>query len=535
MAADPSPVTSTGTTSAIAAPHQKATRAGEAALRDGGSAIDAAIAAAAVLTVVYPHNVALGGDLIALVRTPDSEIVCINASGWAPEAVDVDELRRRYGDTLPIRGAHTVTVPGGVRGWEALHRRAGRLDWHRLFEHAIGHARSGAPVAGSLARHLVDPGNADLRGTEDFDRTFAPGGEPLGLGDALRSPELADTLTAIAESGAQAFYTGPVADAMVDHLGAHGSALTTADFADFAVEECAPIATDFGDLTVVTSPPNTHGFILLRALRWIASADTQACADPLATGLGELIAEFADGNGLRASVLADPRHAPVDLDVLMRPRVPGTGLGGAIRPSRPLRLPHGDTVGVAAADSEGYAVSLIQSVYHSFGSGLIDPTTGVLFHNRGTAFALDPNSPNVIAPHKCPVHTLTPAMTITRDGRVRHVPATMGGQGQGQILGQILARVSAGETAASALAAPRAIVGAQTDGAGTDTIVVERDLAEAARAALEHTGAPILEVPPHTEDMGQANLVVIADDGSMTAATDPRADGEALVLNRVRV
>ena len=166
-------------TGAVATPHTLATDAATEAFRDGGSAVDAAIAAAAVLTVVYPHNVALGGDLIALVRSPDGAVTCVNASGWAGAAVDVDAMRAKHGSELPARGADTVTVPGGVRGWETLHGMGGRLPWHRLLQPARRAADDGVPIAASLGAHLADPENVDLHGSEDFDRVFRPGGRLL--------------------------------------------------------------------------------------------------------------------------------------------------------------------------------------------------------------------------------------------------------------------------------------------------------------------------------------------------------------------
>ena len=170
---------STSFTGALATPHALATEAGVRAYRDGGNAIDAAIVAAAVLTVVYPHNVALGGDLIALVRTPDGEVRCVNASGWAAAAADVVGLRARHGRWLPVRGADSVTVPGGIRGWEALRRFGARLSWGQTLRAAESTARDGAPVAPSLASHIADPENADLFGTNDFDRVFRPAGRSL--------------------------------------------------------------------------------------------------------------------------------------------------------------------------------------------------------------------------------------------------------------------------------------------------------------------------------------------------------------------
>jgi gamma-glutamyltranspeptidase len=526
MPTDPAP---SSFTAALATPHVLATEAGLAAYRDGGNAIDAAIAAAAVLTVVYPHNVALGGDLIALVRTPDGALRCVNASGWAPGAVDADVLRARHGGSLPARGADAVTVPGGVRGWESLRRFGARLSWRRTLRAAEDAARAGVPVAPSLAAHLADGENADLFGGADFDRVFRPRGRALETGEPLVQPALADTFAALRRQGADEFYAGGLAARTVEYLRSVGSVMAVEDLADFQPETVDPVTVEFGDLSVHSSPPNTHGFILLRALRAVAEL---GITDPLGDEFGTLLRIFHRGNALRATALADPRFADVDvaalidggLDEMAEPA--GVGPGAA-------RVPHGDTVGVAAADEDGYAVSLIQSVYHAFGSGLIDPQTGVLFHNRGTGFSLDAASPNVIAPRKRPAHTLMPVMT-TRRGAVRHVLATMGGQGQPQILGQVLLRALAGARPESAVSAPRAVVGCQIDGNTADSVTVEADAPAAALASISEAGLMPTQVPGHCESLGHSNVVFLDEDGAMTAASDPRSDGAAVVAQFAR-
>ncbi|AQT83008.1 gamma-glutamyltranspeptidase [Mycolicibacterium litorale] len=505
---------------ALASPHVLATDAGARVLRDGGTAIDAAIAAAAVLTVVYPHNVALGGDLFALIRTPDGEVRCVNASGWAGTGVDADALRARHGDWLPARGADPVTVPGGVRGWEAMRAFGSRISWSATLSAAEVLARDGVAVAPSLANHLNDPENADLIGTEDFDRVFRPRGVSLGAGDLLRQPALADTLAMLRAEGPDAFYAGVLAERMVAHLRSHQSSLCLADFADFAPEVQEPLRMEFGELTVLTSPPNSQGFLLLRAL---AAVHEQGIDEPVGDGMGELLRAFHQGNAIRDSGLADPRFVAAGLAA-------GTPPGGSAAVAS--GTPRGDTVGIAAADGQGYAVSLIQSVYHAFGSGLIDPATGVLFHNRGCGFSLNPASPNVIAPRKRPAHTLMPAMTL-RQGRIGHVLSTMGGQGQPQILAQILLRGLAGAAAIDAVAAPRAIVGNQ-NGGGPDTVTVEADLPDGAVASIRRAGFTPTVVAAHTEFLGQANVIVADDGGALTAASDPRSDGAAVVVHYPR-
>jgi gamma-glutamyltranspeptidase len=520
---------STSFTGALATPHTLATEAGLRAYRDGGNAIDAAIVAAAVLTVVYPHNVALGGDLIALVRTPDGEVRCVNASGWAGAAVDAAGLRARHGGWLPARGADAVTVPGGVRGWEVLRRFGARLTWDRTLRAAEAAARAGADVAPSLASHIADAENADLFGTDDFDRVFRPGGRALRAGENLMQPALADTFATVREEGADGFYEGSLAERSVGYLRAHGSSLTLDDFAAFRPETVEPISVALRGLTVLTSPPNTHGFLLLRAMR---AVDELGITDPLGDGLGVLMRVFHRGNELRASHLADPRHVDVDVAALFNEGLAETAALGAAQ-SGPALVPHGDTVGVAAADGDGYAVSLIQSVYHAFGSGLIDPATGILFHNRGTGFSLDDASPNVIAPRKRPAHTLMPVMTTDR-GMPRHILATMGGQGQPQILTQVLLRALGGAGAEAAVSDPRAVVGLQVDGGTADSVTVEADVRAMARASIGRAGLVSTEVAPHTENLGHANVVFADGSGSMTAASDPRSDGAAVVAHYPR-
>lgn len=521
---------STSFTGALATPHALATEAGMRAYRDGGNAIDAAIAAAAVLTVVYPHNVALGGDLIALVRTPDREVRCVNASGWAGAATDVGELRARHGRWLPARGPDSVTVPGGVRGWAVLRGLGARLTWARTLAPAESAARAGAPVAPSLASHITDPENADLFGTEDFDRVFRPGGRNLRAGESFAQPALADSFAALRDEGPDAFYERGIAERAISYLHSRGCSLTPEDFADFEPEVSEPISTPFRGLTVLTSPPNTHGLLLLRALRAI---DELAITDPLGDGLGTLLRIFHRGNALRASHVADPRFVDVDVSALVKEDLDVMAKLGAVQ-SGPAVVPHGDTVGVSAADGDGYAVSLIQSVYHAFGSGLIDPDTGILFHNRGTGFALDDDSPNVIAPRKRPLHTLMPVMTLV-EREPRHILSTMGGQGQPQILAHVLLGALGGAGAEDAVAAPRAVVGLQTEGATPDSVTIESDLAAAARAAIGWSGLTPIDVPPHTEALGQANVVFADDTGSLTAASDPRSDGAAVVAHYPRL
>lgn len=523
-----SPAPPSAFTGAVATPHVLATEAGLDVLRSGGTAIDAAIAAAAVLTVVYPHNVALGSDLMALVRIPGGQVHCVNASGWAAGCTDAAKLQSRFGAVLPGRGAHTVTVPGAVRGWEVLRGCGSRYSWSDTLAFAQAAASGGVPLAQSVAHHLVHPENADLHGTPDFDRVFRPSGTSRRIGETLRQPELAATFAMLRTAGPDVFYQGDLAQRSVAYLRSHGSDLSAADFEEFRPEITAPLSAAFGDLAVLTSGPNTQGFVLLRVLR---AVEAMGIADPLGADYGLLMRLFHHANHLRDKQLADPAFVDIDVEALVHHDLQGTtpiGIAGGAS-----LVPHGDTVGVSAMDSDGYAVSLIQSVFWAFGSGLIDPETGILFHNRGTSFSLDPLAPNVIEPRKRPAHTLMPAMTV-ENGSVRHVLSTMGGQGQPQVLAQILLRAVQGTGAQAAVAAPRGIVGVQTEGATADLVSLESDTVPVARDAVAHSGLFLLEVPPSTEILGQSNVIFADTEGNMTAASDPRSDGAAAVTHHPR-
>ncbi|WP_030901648.1 gamma-glutamyltransferase family protein [Streptomyces sp. NRRL F-5126] len=514
---------------AIATPHHLATEAGEQAYHAGGTAVDAALAAAAVLTVVYPHNTSVGGDLVALIRDPKNTITCVNATGTAPAARSLEEMRARHGAKLPSKGPDTVTVPGSVRGWEELHRRGAALDWPDHFKAAVTYAADGFPVSGSLAAAFAA---APERLTKDTgaQRVFAPGGDFPGQGRTLVQERLARTLEQIAADGPGALYGGPVGAALAQGLRDLGCPMTTEDLAGYAARTVDALSAPLGDLRVYTSPPNTQGFALLRTVRALTALGLDGAPGRVPADV--LARLFHDGTQVRDILLADPDFATGDVEhdgfdaVLERIRA------RAPRSAEPVAAPslaRGDTIGIAAADSHGWAVSLIQSVYGSFGAAVLEPTTGILLQNRGTGFSLDPASPNVLRPGKRPKHTLMPVL-VTRGERLRWVNSTMGGHGQPQIHAQVLLGLMDGRSPQEAVDAPRFVVGPRRPGDPSDTVHHEADVARGTVQQLADDGFPVREVPSRTEFLGHFNVVSVDEDGTLGAGSDPRSDGSAAVV-----
>lgn len=524
---------------AIATSHHLATEAGAAALEAGGNAVDAALAAAATLCVVYPNNVALGGDLVALVRDPEGRVRFLNATGEAPSGQTLEALRGEYGDALPLRGIDTVTVPGGICGWNSLHEHAATRAWKEHFTSAIRHAGEGHPAAKSVAAALI----AD-RGVLERDRgmasVFYPGGEPIAAGQTYGQPALATTLDRLAAGGSAEFYEGETAERWVAGLRKLGSQIALDDLRDYQAFWDEPLETGFRSHRVITSPPNTSGFLLLRALAALEAAGADSLGtDPLGAGAGALADVFRDGNTIREALLGDPRFGAADGGALLSATVQnihrqsghhqGPHHQGPRFTASPT--PSGDTVGLSAVSADGWAVSLINSVYHGFGAGILEPTTGIIFQNRGTAFSLDPASPNAFGPGRRPRHTLMPVLIIreTDTGeRLAWVPSTMGGSAQPQIHAQLLLRSLAGASPAEATYAPRwAVQEPRAD--GTVEVKVEEDVPSNAQEALARAGYKLVQVPRWSEDLGHSNLIRVEPDG-FTAASDPRSDGSAIVV-----
>ncbi|MBS1892050.1 MAG: gamma-glutamyltransferase, partial [Actinobacteria bacterium] len=346
------------------------------------------------------------------------------------------------------------------------------LRWEEAFPRALEQARDGFPVPPSLAESFAIEAEA-LRRDPGCRETFFTDGRPPRAGEVLRQPALAKTLETLAADGPEAFYGGPIGRKLVAGLRSHGSLLTVADLAGFVPETTTPLIGRLDGDQVATAPANSQGILLPPLL---AAVDRLGEGfDPLGPRAGELAPAFRAALSLRDEYLCDPvatgsapAPIPADVDLL-------AGMGEVSAPP----VANGDTVAIVAADEAGNTVSLLQSLFHRFGAAILEPETGILLHNRGSYFSLDPASPNVIAGGKRPAHTLTPC-TVFHDGRPRTVIATMGGSAQPQILIEIMLRLRLGDAPSEAVSAPRWVVGGLGAGDAFDQILVEEGVPDVA-------------------------------------------------------
>jgi oxamate amidohydrolase len=514
----------------IATPHALATRAGVEAYAAGGNAVDAALAAAAVLTVVYPHQCALGGDLFALVAQPDGQCQSVNGSGAAAAGVMAEGLRPRY-EEVPDSGPIPITVPGIVHAWQTIHGLGAALGFARLLAPAIAAAREGVPVSRSLERGIQqrlgvvsrDPG---------LSARFLADGKPLCRGMSLRQPQLAVTLERLADSGAAAFYSGTLAGQMVGYLRRLGSVLSESDFAEHRTHIDSPLTLALGRFELQTSPPNSQGFVLLEALAAVQAAGESW--EAMTPGSRRLLLALLTAIEDRDRYLGDPRHAPVPLEQLLAPRALRERMqaldrgASAASPGNPPA--HGDTVAVCALDGNGMAVSLIQSVFQLFGSGILEPLSGVIFHNRGRGFSLRRGAANELLPGTRPAHTLMP-LIVRQGGRVRAALGCVGGRAQPQILAQVLPAVTSEHgPLAAALRRPRWVVGSKDIDCALPTVAIEADAPAGWDSSLRIAGYDLQRISALNELVGHAQAVRVRADGTLEGASDPRSDGAAAVL-----
>ncbi|MFI7130735.1 gamma-glutamyltransferase [Nonomuraea sp. NPDC050153] len=499
---------------AIAAPHRAGVAAAREVVAAGGGAVDAALAAAAALTVAYPHQCSAGGDLVALTRTADGEVRAVLSVGAAAQAIDVAALRAAS-PRMPPGGPLTVTVPGVVAGWAALANLGGRLPLDRILAPAVALARDGVALSDGLARAIrarldvvrADPGLAGL--------LLGPDGDPLPTGATLRQPALAATLEAVAADW-RSFYTGEVAKRLVAGLRKLGSPLRASDFAAHRAETCEPLRCEADGLTWWAAPPPSQGVSLLAVL-------TATDSHPAGRRGQTLLATARTAESRRDALLGDPRMGPIDVDGLL------------LRTERtvdhlpPGPKPAGDTVAITAVAADGSAVTLIQSVFQSFGSGLLEPSTGVVLHNRGSAFSLVPGHPGVARPGARPPHTLCPVLATGTENVV--ALGCQGGRAQPWILAQVAGDVAGAADLSALLARPRWVIGSRDLGLDDPTLVLEPGApdADALATTARDLGLALAELPALHDDAGHVQVARLGP-GGLAAASDLRADGAALVI-----
>lgn len=496
-----------------------ASEAGLAVLRSGGNAVDAAVAAAAVLAVVEPAASQLGGDVFMIVRTADGGTHALNGSGRAPREVTPES----FPDGIPLRGPLAATVPGAVHGWCEAASRWGTKPLSELLAAAIHYARGGFAIGTRFASELRV--QREMLSRFKYSEAQYLGVEPEP-GSVLRQPELGLTLEAIASNGAAGFYEGEVAREMVRAIREQGGVLSEADLAEHRSQLLEPIRSSYRGYEVLEQPPVSQGHILLQELN-IAEQFDLAAMGPLSADAIHVLIEakklaFAD----RDAYLGDPEHGEIPMDWLLSKEYAAerAGMIDVRRAGQPAagkpRAWASDTTYLAAADSQGNAVSWIQSVFHRFGSGVVAGNTGVLLNNRMNGFVLEPGHPNTLAPLKKPAHTLNTYM-LFRDGRPWLVGGTPGAHYQVQTNLQIVTNIIDFDmNVAEANDAPW-----WTSNEGLEVVMENRVPAEAV-AGLRERGHDVTLIGGWKGGR-TVQLIQLLPDGTMLASSDVRAEGHA--------
>lgn len=515
---------------AAAAPHGSASAAGQAILIQGGNALEAMVAMAATIAVVYPHMNGVGGDGVWLIREPGGKVRCLEAIGFAGSSATI----RAYFDAgheraTPPRGPlAALTTPGAVSGWaqalELSKALGGRLPLSDLLRDAIRHAREGCPVSASEAR--TKPNKlANLKEAPGFAAAFLDNGEPAKAGDLRKQEKLAETLDHLGRAGLADFYRGDVAREIAADLARIGSPVTRDDLRKQEARWRAPLSVRLTDATVFNSAPPTQGLASLMILGLFERLSVKR-ADGFEHVHG-LVEATKRAFAVRDRECADFEWPANDPERWLAPRALERE-AQAIFMSRaapfPLAASNGDTVWMGAVDATGLAVSYIQSIYWEWGSGCVLPATGVLMSNRGVAFSLDETSAHALEPGRRPFHTLNPPLAAFDDGRVAAYGA-MGGDGQPQFQAQILSRVRFGAPPDAAVEAPRFLLG-RAWGDASAALKLEDGFDPTLVRALERAGHEVAvsnDVNP--DAFGHAGILVRAPNGRIRGAHDPRSDG----------
>jgi gamma-glutamyltranspeptidase len=516
----------------VVAPHHLAAAAGADILREGGNAIEAMIAAAASIAVVYPHMNGLGGDNFWLIHRPGEVPIGIDACGAAAGLADIGFYREQGIEEIPARGPlAALTMAGAVSGWQNAHqvsvdRCEGRLPLSRLLESAIDQAEGGIAVTETLATNCK-ASLAQMDGLQGFSDRYLKSGAPLSTGDRLTQPVLASTLRTLAQQGLESFYRGDLATSLADDLESAGSPLRLTDFHRHQSLRVTPLTLEVAGHRLLNMPPPTQG---LASLLLIGAYDRLGITEAEGFDFVHGLVEATKGAfRVRDAHICDPAHMPHDVESLLSATTIddiASKINRHHAAAWPAATPGGDTVWLGAIDAEGRAVSFIQSLYWEFGSGVVLPQSGITWQNRGTSFSLAPKHLNRLEPYKRPFHTIQPALALLDDGRVM-VYGSMGGDGQPQTQAIIFARhIMYGQELQQALTAPRWLLG-RTWGSETTNLRIENRFNTPLYDALRHAGHDVEVIGAFEEVMGHAGALVRHSSGLIEGASDPRSDGAA--------
>lgn len=513
----------------VTSPHHLASQAGLDILKAGGTAVEAAIAVAACLSVVYPHMTGIGGDGFWLIAEPGKPPVTVDACGRAGAAVDLAYYAAHGCSTIPFRGPLAAnTVAGTVSGWQkaldlSRHWQT-PLSREQLLESAIYYAESGIVVTRSQSELTAEKA-PELQDQPNFAAAFMPGGKAPAEGDVLKLAALGATLKRLAADGFETFYQGKLADSIAADLVRVGAPITAADLQRHQASERPPLSVAVRGAELFNMAPPTQG---LSSLMILALFDrlgvTQAEGFDHIHGLVEATKQAFL---VRDEHVGDPDHMTVDpasfLDETLLDE-----LASRIDRTKALPWPHvrkpGDTIWLGVIDGQGRSVSFIQSVYFEFGSGVVLPETGICWQNRGASFRLQESGWNALKPNRKPFHTLNPAMAIFDDGR-RMVYGNMGGEGQPQTQAAVFSRYGMfGTPLQQAVSAPRWLLG-KTWGNESVTLKLEDRFGPALIQQLKDAGHEVEVLGSYTSTMGHAGAIVQHGNGVLEGATDPRSDG----------
>lgn len=511
-----------GSAGMVASGHPLASLAGADMLRQGGNAVDAAVASAAALAVAIPHMNGIGGDAIGLVHTAagGGQVTAVNGSGVAPEAADPDRYRSMGHESIPRRGPLSISVPGVVQSWGDCLERWGTRSLGQCLEFAIGLAETGVPLdQGHIDFFAGDVYAGLVESFPELSRTFfAPGHYAPGL--RLKQPMLARTLRCLATDGVDTFYRGEIARRLANDLHDHGALLTAADLGNHRTLFQQSLSAPYRDRDVHVAPPNSQGV----ALALLLGMTGQAGEDELDAGFepAQFMALKRAAFELRDAFACDPARSELPEDLLEEASLRALATGATTDSESEARGGGGDTSTLVVMDAEGNAVSWVQSLFEEFGSGVVSESTGVVLHNRLSLERLDGDPVHGLKPGLRPFHTLCPALVTGRAG-CEMVLATPGDHGQPQTLYQVLRHVyESGLSVQEAIEYPRI-----RHDRGREIMIESRCPAHWSRT-LEAAGYEINDLGPWARKMGGVNAIRRTRDGVLMAGADPRRSAYAI-------